>query len=48
MEAYPDIWHAGAPQLREFLDRIFAGVPEEDRRKITSDTAAQMFRFAVS
>jgi predicted TIM-barrel fold metal-dependent hydrolase len=36
------------PQSREFLDRIFTGVPEEDRRKITSDTAAQMFRFAVS
>ena len=35
------------PRSREFLDRIFAGVPEEDRRKITSDTAARMFRFTV-
>jgi predicted TIM-barrel fold metal-dependent hydrolase len=34
-------------QLREFLDRIFAGVPEEDRRKIASDTSARMFRFTV-
>jgi predicted TIM-barrel fold metal-dependent hydrolase len=27
------------------LGRIFAGVPEEDRRKITSDNAAKMFGF---
>jgi predicted TIM-barrel fold metal-dependent hydrolase len=29
----------------EFLDRIFAGVPEEDRRKITADNAAKLFGF---
>jgi predicted TIM-barrel fold metal-dependent hydrolase len=33
------------PQSTQFLDRIFAGVPEEDRRKITSDNAAKMFGF---
>jgi predicted TIM-barrel fold metal-dependent hydrolase len=33
------------PQSKQFLDRIFAGVPEEDRRKITSDNAAKMFGF---
>jgi predicted TIM-barrel fold metal-dependent hydrolase len=33
------------PRSRDFLDRIFAGVSEEDRRKITSDNAAQLFGF---
>ena len=33
------------PKSREFLDRIFAGTPDEDRRKITSDNAARIFRF---
>jgi predicted TIM-barrel fold metal-dependent hydrolase len=33
------------PQSKQFLDRIFAGVPEEDRRKITSDNAAKLFGF---
>jgi len=33
------------PKSREFLDRIFAGVPDEDRRKITADNAAKLFRF---
>ncbi len=33
------------PQSKQFLDRIFAGVPEEDRRKITADNAAKMFGF---
>ena len=33
------------PQSQQFLDRIFAGVPEEDRRKITADNAAKMFGF---
>ena len=33
------------PQSKQFLDRIFTGVPEEDRRKITCDNAAQLFGF---
>jgi predicted TIM-barrel fold metal-dependent hydrolase len=33
------------PQSKQFLDRIFAGVPEEDRRKITCENAAQLFGF---
>jgi len=33
------------PQSKQFLDRIFAGVPEDDRRKITSDNAAKLFGF---
>jgi predicted TIM-barrel fold metal-dependent hydrolase len=33
------------PQSKQFLDRIFAGVGEEDRRKITSDNAAKLFGF---
>jgi len=33
------------PKSREFLDRIFAGTPDEDRRKITADNAARIFRF---
>jgi predicted TIM-barrel fold metal-dependent hydrolase len=33
---------------RAFLDRIFAGVPEADRRQITADNAAQLFRFSLS
>ena len=33
------------PKSREFLDRIFRGVPEEDRRKITSENASMLFRF---
>jgi len=33
------------PKSKEFLDRIFAGTHEEDRRKITSENAAQMFGF---
>ena len=36
------------PMSREFLDRIFAGAPEADRRKITADNAAQLFRFTLS
>ncbi len=34
------------PKSREFLDRIFAGAPDEDRRKITSDNARKLFRFS--
>jgi predicted TIM-barrel fold metal-dependent hydrolase len=33
------------PQSQQFLERIFAGVPEEDRRKITADNAAKLFGF---
>ena len=33
---------------QEFLDRLFAGTSEEDRRKITSDNAAKLFRFHLS
>lgn len=33
------------PRSRDFLDRIFTGVSEEERRKITSDNAAQLFGF---
>jgi len=36
------------PKSREYLDRIFAGVPPEDRRKITSDNAARIFGFRVN
>jgi predicted TIM-barrel fold metal-dependent hydrolase len=33
------------PQSKQFLDRIFAGVPEDDRRKITHDNACKLFGF---
>jgi len=33
------------PHSRELLDRSFLGVPDEDRRKITSDNAASIFGF---
>ncbi len=33
------------PQSKQFLDRIFEGVPEEERRKITADNAAKLFGF---
>jgi len=36
------------PMSREFLDRIFAGVPEVDQSKITTDNAAKLFRFSLS
>ena len=35
------------PKSREFLDRIFAGTPDGDRRKITADNAAKLFRFSI-
>jgi hypothetical protein len=34
------------PKSREFLDRIFAGTPEEDQRKIVSENAATLFQFS--
>ena len=33
------------PQSMEFLDRLFGDAKEEDRRKITSENAARIFRF---
>ncbi len=33
------------PKSQDFLGRIFKGVPEEDRREITSDNAAKLFGF---
>ena len=36
------------PKSREFLDRIFAGTPEADLRKITSENAVKLFGFALS
>jgi predicted TIM-barrel fold metal-dependent hydrolase len=36
------------PKSREFLDRIFAGVPEDERRKVTADNAAHLFRFRLN
>ena len=36
------------PMSREFLDRIFAGAAAEDRRKITVDNAAKLFRFDLA
>jgi len=33
------------PRSQQFLDRIFDGVPEADRRKITADNAAKLFGF---
>ena len=35
------------PKSREFLERIFAGTPEADRRKITSENAAQALRLCA-
>jgi len=36
------------PKSREFLDRIFAGTPEEVQRKITSENAARVFGFTLN
>ncbi|MBI3329310.1 MAG: amidohydrolase [Nitrospinae bacterium] len=36
------------PKSREFLDRMFAGVSGEERRRIIRDNAARLFRFAFS
>ena len=35
------------PKSREYLDRIFDGVPHEERRKITSENAGKLFGFPV-
>lgn len=34
------------PHSREVIDRIFRGVADEDRRKIVSENAAHLYRFA--
>ena len=46
---FNDFPHAEStwPQSRAFLDRIFTGVPEADRRQITVDNAATLFRFSL-
>jgi predicted TIM-barrel fold metal-dependent hydrolase len=36
------------PRSREFLERIFAGAPEDVLRKITSGNAARMFGFELN
>jgi predicted TIM-barrel fold metal-dependent hydrolase len=36
------------PKSRDFLDRMFGGVPESDLRKITSENAARLFGFDLS
>ncbi|MFI5224196.1 MAG: amidohydrolase family protein, partial [Nitrospirales bacterium] len=36
------------PKSREFLDRIFAGAPEDVFRKVTSENAARLFGFSLS
>jgi predicted TIM-barrel fold metal-dependent hydrolase len=36
------------PKSRDFLDRMFEGVPEPDLRKITCENAARMFGFKVN
>jgi predicted TIM-barrel fold metal-dependent hydrolase len=45
-----DYPHAEAtfPRSQQFLGRMFAGVPEADLRKITSDNAAKMFGFTLN
>ena len=35
------------PRSQQYLDKFLAGVSEEDRRKITHDNAARIFKFAV-
>ena len=45
-----DYPHAEAtfPRSQQFLQRMFAGVPEDDLRKITSSNAAKMFGFELN
>jgi len=45
-----DYPHAEAtfPRSQQFLQRMFAGVPEADLRKITSENAARMFGFTLN
>jgi predicted TIM-barrel fold metal-dependent hydrolase len=36
------------PKSRDFLDRMFDGVPESDLRKITAENAARFFGFDLN
>jgi predicted TIM-barrel fold metal-dependent hydrolase len=36
------------PQSRTLLDRIFAGVPGAERRRITRDNVARLYGFDVA
>ena len=36
------------PKSMEFLDTMFAGVPDNERRQLTYDNAVKLFRFDVS
>jgi len=36
------------PKSRDFLDRMFAGVPESDLHRITSENAARLFGFDLN
>jgi predicted TIM-barrel fold metal-dependent hydrolase len=36
------------PKSRDFLDRMFDGVPESDLRKITAENAARLFGFDLN
>ena len=35
------------PRSQEFLDKYFAGVPENERARITHDNAARIFKFTI-
>jgi len=36
------------PQSQKLLDRVFAGVPDEERRRITRDNAARLYGFELT
>jgi predicted TIM-barrel fold metal-dependent hydrolase len=36
------------PKSRDFLHRMFEGVPESDTRKITAENAARLFGFELN
>jgi predicted TIM-barrel fold metal-dependent hydrolase len=36
------------PKSRDFLDRMFEGVPDADTRKITAENAARLFKFKLN
>jgi predicted TIM-barrel fold metal-dependent hydrolase len=36
------------PQSQKLLDRVFAGVPDDERRRITRDNVARLYGFGVS
>ncbi len=48
----PDLYAQGMPHSEstwpkslEFLDRMFAGVPDDERRQLSCDNAVKRFRF---